>query len=407
LAEHVTASSGLVLDLVAQFVEDDERPLRCCAFDATGSFLAVGSNNGSLRALRLSPALVTAAEAVWTGTSASSLPVVDLSTSFEWKGLHRGSVYDVAWSNALHPSAMWDSSQTDSELLPPPTLLATGSNDTSAAVCGWQYTLPHELRAKSARLHPNLPLGGRPSGAGTTSFKPKCGTVRSVVFTSEAYLVTGGGTSDFGLRLWDVAAQASEPVSVLHGHGGTVHSLAPCNAYDPRSLVLSGADDATVRLWDCRAGRGDGVVVASGFGAPVLSIAYDETGSGASAAGSSVGGTVAVGTSDGDVCLVDPRRAGDSSRAIRCTERLHVDSVRTVGFTPKGTAIVSAGFDGCIVLSGSGTATSPGSALAVWHTERPVRSERLLSAKWHPHLPLLAVTNASGRLTVYQVGPIE
>ncbi|KAA0173131.1 hypothetical protein FNF27_05356 [Cafeteria roenbergensis] len=388
---------------VASFEGGKGRPMRACGFDPTGTSLAVGSNASWVKVLSLPQQLLrlgVAGAGALPGAGSSDAEAATLDVTHTWDQIHGGSVYDLDWAASSAPDArdwakycgMGPEASTDRA---PPTLLATGSNDATAVVLGWRYD-----GAPAGQARGPWPLRGGQSAQGRSRLRPSSGTVRCVRFASPGVLVTGGGSSDGSLSVWDAEAMRSDPLSRLRGHAGTVHALSRCAPGD--GLVLSASDDGSVRLWDVRAPRGDAGEVVSGLRAAALCVGFCPD------AGAAHGGTVAVGMDNGDIALADLRmRAGAASaRPVRAVRAAHSAAVRSVAFSPRGGLLLSASFDGtCRVLhsfprpGGEGAGVLDEVAPAVAGGD----GQRMLSARWHPWAPLLATTSTTGVLNVLHV----
>lgn len=421
------------LTLLGSFRDPERRPVRCASFDPTGSLLAAGFNTSAVRLLSMTPAIlgtgvadahdspsrsldpssVSADAAAWPRerTLAVTASKAPLPVAHEWTGLHSGSVYDLDWSSsalpATEPWSAWcgvgDGSAAAVGRLPAPALIATGSNDATSMLLGVSYTAGAGvggIRAPEA-------LGACSSSAGKVRLTPECGSVRAVCFIGDGLLVTGGGSTDCALRLWDTSSAAYAPVSEFAAHTATVHAIARCqDAADGacRAVFASTGDDRTVRLWDARARAGSAAVTLLGsLAAPANALAHTaQLGRASAGAGSS--GLVAVGMANGTVVLSDSRMAAGSSGRDRvlCREEVHTMAVRSLDFSPDGAWLASASFDKtCCVMSVAGGAAT--GELQVVCREARVHEDRALCIRWHPWAPVLASTGADGLVCVSTV----
>jgi len=360
---------------VALYRDPHGRPLRCCEFDPSGSLLAVGSNAASLALLGLPAPLLAP-----SGGADFTLPVVH-----EWTSLHSGSVYSTSWEAAAALDADdWGRfcSPGAATLPPPPTRLATASNDTTACVMGWSFRLGDTVGGGAVR-----PLRGEPDG-GVQRVSPGCGTLRCVCFAEPGVMVVGGGKSDFALRVWDASSSSREPAAVLEGHSATVHALARCGG---DGSVVSASEDGSVRLWDVHSAAGGSRLVMASLPEGATCVAYDPRSR-----------LVAAGAGDGTVVLADLRCGG---RAEVARARVHDGSVRGVSFSPEGSVLATVSFDGTCSLLGVG-GREGGKARMLQPLLQPaarLHRDRVLCVHFHPWAPLLATTSADGSLRVSRV----
>lgn len=176
--------------------------------------LAMGNNTRCLRLLQPRPGADAAA-------AAADEPCAVVA---EAEGVHRGSVYALAWRKARGA-------------IP---LLATGSNDK-------------QVRVFAVHDEPTPSLAHAATGAGVG------GTVRAVAFAGEGQ-VAGAGGGDHTVCLWSLrrlgeggategAATWSQPQGSLPGHSGVVHALQWCSV---TRRLFSASKDGTVRVWSPR-----------------------------------------------------------------------------------------------------------------------------------------------------------
>lgn len=423
---------GMRATVIARFVDPDGKPLRCASFDPTGSFLAIGSNSQALRVARL-PAIMFSDDLDddrrFHGDELAphSPATLELPLLQEWPRHHAGSVYDVAWADSASTDAYRLASQCLYDLsyqsrgldsVPGPTLLASGGNDALVRVASWQYERggdDHGGARLAARYDPAhgllgaypthvAPYRGHKGFSGTSTFRTNAGTVRSVCFVTTAHLATAGGTDDHAVRVWDVAASVSAPLAAMRGHTGIIHGLSRCGI----SLVASASSDGTVRVWDARVAHHHGSAATLRFpstcGAPqcvTFSAGRLPTGAPSGIAPAS-DGLLATGHEDGSVAVADLRVLSDghSDRSLVAHRRVHEAEVRSVSFSPCGTALATASFDGTSRILTSGMHGDQPAPLSSLRLLDRLHTDRLLSASWHPWFPLLCTTSADGSLCI-------
>lgn len=173
------------------------------------------------------------------------------------------------------------------------------------------------------------------------------GWIRAVAFSADGKMLASGGF-DGSAKLWDVAS--GNLLRTLSGHSGFISTVA--FSPDGKTLATS-ASDGQVRLWDAASGA-----QRSGFTwtpAPNLNTNAPLWATGLAFAGD--GATLAVGSEDGSIVLVDA-----TTGANRHTLLGHTDIVVSRGlvFAPDGKMLASAGFDGTVRLwdAASGTQTA-------------------------------------------------
>jgi len=159
------------------------------------------------------------------------------------------------------------------------------------------------------------------------------GRIYSMAFSPDSQLIATGSsmgpqdTSDFTVRLWDVAS--GQEVLALPGHTKDIHALA----FSPDgSLLASASIDTTVRVWDVRTGQ-------------LLHTLYNRDGM-YDVTFSPDGSLLATAVCDRTVKL------WDVTKGLQVRTLTHGGEVMTVAFSPEGSLLASGAYDGKVYLWG-------------------------------------------------------
>ncbi|MBU6335628.1 MAG: hypothetical protein KGS47_14675 [Chloroflexi bacterium] len=197
------------------------------------------------------------------------------------------------------------------------------------------------------------------------------GWIRSLDIAPDGSFIVSGST-DGTVRVWNTSDWSVR--HVLTGHTGYIGGVAV--SPDSR-LIASGGRDGAIRLWDATTGA-----AVAGFAfqtalTPDGVTRYWTTG----VRFSPDGRTIAVGSTDGTVSLLDA-----ASGATRQTLRGHTNWVviRGLEFTPDGATLYSAGLDGTIrrwaVADGSAAGVLEQHQMGVFSIALAPDGQRLVSA---------------------------
>ncbi|XP_050683729.1 WD repeat-containing protein 47 isoform X4 [Leptidea sinapis] len=321
-------------------VLEDLQAVRCADFHPNGKVYAVGSNTKTLRICTY-PKIEDLKD-----VSTPTAPTVLLKRTKH----HKGSIYTLAWS-------------------PAGDLLATGSNDKTVKLMRFNsHTCNLEGQEVELSMHD--------------------GTVRDVCFiedtTNKASLLVSGGAGDCKIYVTDCAT--GKPFQSLGGHSGHVLSLYNWGG----AMFVSGSQDKTVRFWDLRTGGCVNVISPPaghpGKGSAVASLAVDPSGR-----------LLVCGHDDGSCALHDVR----GSRALqRFTP--HSSDVRSVRFSPGAYYLLTAGYDGRVVLTDlQGDLTCPLPSVPV--ARHP---DKVISARWHPDDFSFLSTSADRTAVLWTIPPV-
>ncbi|XP_072930666.1 WD repeat-containing protein 47 isoform X2 [Epargyreus clarus] len=320
-------------------VLEDLQALRCAEFHPNGKLYAVGSNTKTLRICTY-PKLDDVKDNI-----APLAPTVLLKRTKH----HKGSIYCLAWS-------------------PAGDLLATGSNDKTVKLMRFNS---HACKLEGQEVELTM----------------HDGTVRDVCFiedtSNKTSLLVSGGAGDCKIYVTDCAT--GKTFQALSGHSGHVLSLYNWGG----AMFVSGSQDKSVRFWDLRTGGCVNVISAPtgpGKGSAVASLAVDPSGR-----------LLVCGHDDGSCALHDVR----GSRALqRFTP--HSGDVRSVRFSPGAYYLLTAGYDGRVVLTdlqGDLTCALP-SVLVARHPDK------VISARWHPDDFSFLSTSADKTAVLWTIPPV-
>nr|XP_026500442.1 WD repeat-containing protein 47 isoform X1 [Vanessa tameamea] len=320
-------------------VLEDLQAVRCAEFHPNGKLYAVGSNTKTLRICTY-PKIDDVKD-----NSAPTAPTVLLKRTKH----HKGSIYCLAWS-------------------PAGDLLATGSNDKTVKLMRFNsHACNLEGQEVELTMHD--------------------GTVRDVCFIEDASnktsLLVSGGAGDCKIYVTDCAT--GKTFQALSGHSGHVLSLYNWGG----AMFVSGSQDKTVRFWDLRTGGCVNVIsppTGPTKGSAVASLAVDPSGR-----------LLVCGHDDGSCALHDVR----GSRALqRFTP--HSSDVRSVRFSPGAYYLLTAGYDGRVVLTdlqGDLTCSLPSVPVA----RHP---DKVISARWHPDDFSFLSTSADKTAVLWTIPPV-
>ncbi|RVE49610.1 hypothetical protein evm_005742 [Chilo suppressalis] len=321
-------------------VLEDLQAVRCAEFHPNGKLYAVGSNTKTLRICTY-PKIEDIKD-----FNNPTAPTVLLKRTKH----HKGSIYCLAWS-------------------PAGDLLATGSNDKTVKLMRFNsHSCNLEGQEVELTMHD--------------------GTVRDVCFiedtSNKTSLLVSGGAGDCKIYVTDCAT--GKTFQALSGHSGHVLSLYNWGG----AMFVSGSQDKTVRFWDLRTGGCVNVISPPtghpSKGSAVASLAVDPSGR-----------LLVCGHDDGSCALHDVR----GSRALqRFTP--HAGDVRSVRFSPGAYYLLTAGYDGRVVLTdlqGDLTCALPSVPVA----RHP---DKVISARWHPDDFSFLSTSADKTAVLWTIPPV-
>ncbi|XP_023941149.2 WD repeat-containing protein 47 isoform X6 [Bicyclus anynana] len=324
---------------------EDLQAVRCAEFHPNGNVYAVGSNTKTLRICTY-PKM----DDFKNDSGLAATTVLMKRTKH-----HKGSIYCMAWS-------------------PAGDLLATGSNDKTVKMMKFNsHTSYLEGQEMELTMHD--------------------GTIRDLCFiedtTNKASLLVSGGAGDCKVYVTDCAT--GKTFQSLSGHTGHVLALYNWGG----AMFVSGSQDKTVRFWDLRVG-GCVNVITPPTGIPARVTVLQSTAVGSLTVDPS-GRLLVCGHEDGSCALHDVRGSRTLHRFMP-----HGGDVRSVRFSPGAYYLLSAGYDGRVVLSDmQGDLTCPlPNVLVARHPDK------VISARWHPEDFSFLSTSADKTAVLWTIPPI-
>jgi WD40 repeat protein/DNA-binding SARP family transcriptional activator len=271
-------------------------------------------------------------------------------------------VWDVATGQPLRTLAIDHARVEAVAFSPDQGLLATGGHDQLVRLWDWQRAeVIHTLRGhtnlvkalsfcpapEGCAVPPILASGGddqtvrlwnTQTGALVATLTGHTAAIISIAWSADGTWLLSG-SDDQTIRVWDLAtAWASDPgriqtVRILHGHYGTVRSLAVHPRPDTHQMLLASSSyDKTVRLWDMRSGHT--LAILRGNSKWLQALVF-------TAASAALPDRLLVGGSDGlNVRVWD----GETGRVLQ-TLRGHTSLTEKISFRADGAQLASASWD--------------------------------------------------------------
>ena len=337
----------------------DSQAIRTCVFSPSGDFYALGSNSKSLKVYPLG-GIVESILRDEEVPGSTELPHV-----FEMDSLHAGSIYSLDWSKHGAQIATGSNDKTIKVFAVPnledyvdTALVFSGSRCTSG-----QEAVP-ELHIRSL---PNQP-----------------GTVRSLCFhPMDDEILFSSCSGDGEVMIWQTATV--QVIRHFTGHQGGTAAIA---AAEDASFLISGGQDRFIRMWDLRTSKCIQQVNSEIFG-EITSVALN-----CSAASmrrrKGHQKLAAVAHSDGVMSVWDL-----TAGRLFSKHNFHRESCRSVEFSCNAQWLASASFDQTVGL----TSIETGQSYRIQE-----HSGKVVSARWHPALPLILSTSADKTARVFSIG---
>eukprot|EP00516_Mucochytrium_quahogii_P005338 CAMPEP_0203745192 /NCGR_PEP_ID=MMETSP0098-20131031/1011_1 /ASSEMBLY_ACC=CAM_ASM_000208 /TAXON_ID=96639 /ORGANISM=" , Strain NY0313808BC1" /LENGTH=1115 /DNA_ID=CAMNT_0050632903 /DNA_START=434 /DNA_END=3781 /DNA_ORIENTATION=+ len=203
-------------------------------------------------------------------------------------------------------------------------------------------------------------------------------TVRNVKFFDYLNGVkiasVGGGNN--AVHVWDTDTQMS--TALLKGHSGTVFGLDVMEASAKQEIVTSSAD-GTIKVWDLRSKLG-AMSLQAEVHCGVHTVSCSPSNS----------HVIASGHEDGSCRIWDIRK-----RQYLFKTHYHTDDVRSIDFSPDGSWLLSASFDGTVGIIDMDAFVQNVAATFDAH------ENKMLQVKWHPKLPCFVTSSADNTVKLW------
>ena len=322
-------------DHVEPMVMTAEAGAGSVAFDVTGSLLAAGFADGTIRlydaatgeGLRIwsghTPAVGTVAfhpqgKLLASGSDGGTVCIWDVATARELHcfDVHLGYVWSVAFS-------------------PDGSTLVSSSSDRTIRL--WDVSTGQAIGLLTGHHH----------------------AVVCVAFSPDGKLLASV-SSDKTVRLWDVDKRLC--VRVIEGHDNAVLSVA----FSPDgTFMATGSSDKTIRMWAVASGEQIGVI--SGHSHAVYSVAFSPDGK-----------LLASGSADQTVRIWDL-----SGKLKKHVLQGHTNHIKCIAFSPDGNTLVSASTDNTVrswsMQSGHPLRVLAGRAHSIFHVAINEDGSRIVS----------------------------
>ena len=354
----------------------DVQPIRAASFNNDGDYFVLGTNSKSLKVCSLHNIV----DGLIYNEQQGREQYIDVV--FEMHGVHIGSVYCVDWSDSGKFIAS-GSNDKSIKLIRCPDFLALQQNNSETVMYG---------NGKFLNGEGDLPAIMERSLTGHD------GTVRSVVFNpvDDLYLYSGG-LGKASLKVWNT--ETGTCVSSLHQHKGAIYGIA---ASGDGQIISSVGTDRKIRVWDVKSSKcsfrmntesfSDMNSVSLNFAANNLrsqthsKVASIYMGRQGDLAHQKI---IAVGHNDGVVSLWDLTAGKLYSKFT-----FHTMECRSVEFSSNAAWLATGSFDCSLGI----VEVSKGQVFKFDH-----HSDKIVSVRWHPTLPILLSTSADKTARIFSV----
>eukprot|EP00916_Digyalum_oweni_P008630 GHVL01014412.1.p1 GENE.GHVL01014412.1~~GHVL01014412.1.p1 ORF type:complete len:256 (+),score=34.63 GHVL01014412.1:172-939(+) len=247
--------------------------------------------------------------------------------------------------------------------------MATGSNDQLIHI--WKLTRKHETDIRKAATL----IGSQ-------------GIIRSLQFTqypSSSVTVASCSSGDSSVSIWSVTGGCSSKLKdrlTVDTNDTSIRCLSLDNEISKDWRLWGSTTNGKAVQWDVRSSVAPQTTLISQNKDMAHTISLVSNGG---------NDLVCIGTEDGGVCLWDTR-----STVPLCYHKpksVHQGACRSVCISPEGGLLASGGMDGSLCLT-----RVTDSAILL---KTSYHDDRIVCTKWHPTIPQLACSTASGYVRVH------
>jgi WD40 repeat protein len=193
-------------------------------------------------------------------------------------------------------------------------------------------------------------------------------------------------SDDTDVKVWN--SETGKNIANLKGHSGSIYSIKMTS---DGSFAMSVGTDKYIRIWDVRAKAQVCSIDGTAYG-DMNEIVFTNSppADAQHTMQSQLAGLACVGHTDGSLTFWDV-----NMRKCLAQYCAHQQEARGVSFNVDGKYLASAGFDGQIVVTDTSDLDNLTTVKTLQH------EDKVVSVKWHPHLPLLLSTSADKTARVW------
>ncbi|CAG9323077.1 unnamed protein product [Blepharisma stoltei] len=357
---------------------EDAKPIRCSAFNVSGDYFVLGTNSNSIKVCSMHNIV----DGLMYNEHQGREQYIDIV--FELRRAYIGSVYCIDWSRSETQIAAGYSDK-NIRVLFCPDFLELQETQSETLMCEEGRYLNGEGELPEIM---EVVLQGHQDIVRTVCYNPV-----------DDRILLSGGSNDGDIKVWNT--ETGQFLQKLQGHNGSIFQIA---AEGKASYFISVATDRTLRLWDLRSNKCQMTLNGESF-AEMTSVALTNSATQVRAetkdkitniflkrqqgkqAAPAKPNLAAVGHADGIVTVWDI-----NAGRLYSKNSYHLAECRSVDFSADTRWLVSSSFDRSIGLVQMDT----GSACRLEYHE-----DRVVSARWHPFLPILLSTSADKTARIF------